>query len=44
MVNAYDEIRGVWKRKKNIEDLRSAAFVSALNKIAGDYIRLGIFP
>lgn len=44
MVNAYDEIREILKRKKNIEDLRSAAFVCALNKISGDYIRLGIFP
>lgn len=44
MVNAYDEIREIFKRKKSIEDLRSAAFVCALNKISGDYIRLGIFP
>lgn len=44
MVNAYDEIRETLKRKKTIEDLRSAAFVVALNKISGDYIRLGIFP
>ncbi len=44
MVNAYDEIRDTFKRKKGLEDLRSAAFVVALNKIAGDYIRLGIFP
>lgn len=44
MVNAYDEIRETFKRRKGVEDLRSAAFVVALNKIAGDYIRLGIFP
>jgi glutamate dehydrogenase (NAD(P)+) len=44
MVNAYDEIRETYKRRKGVEDLRSAAFVVALNKIAGDYIRLGIFP
>ncbi len=44
MVNAYDEIRETLKRKKTIEDLRSAAFVVALNKISGDYVRLGIFP
>ncbi len=44
MVNAYDEIRETMKRKKTIEDLRSAAFVVALNKISGDYVRLGIFP
>lgn len=44
MVNAYDQIREIYKKKKTIEDLRAAAFVCALNKIAGDYIRLGIFP
>ena len=44
MVNAYDEIRETMKRKKSIADHRSAAFVVSLNKIAGDYIRLGIFP
>lgn len=44
MVNAYDEIRETMKRKKTIEDHRSAAFVVSLNKIAGDYTRLGIFP
>lgn len=44
MVNAYSQIREIFKRKKNIEDLRSAAFVVALDKISGDYVRLGIFP
>ncbi len=44
MVNAYDEIREIYKKRKGVEDLRTAAFVCALNKIAGDYIRLGIFP
>jgi glutamate dehydrogenase (NAD(P)+) len=44
MVNAYDQIREVYKRKKNLEDLRTAAFIVALDKISGDYVRLGIFP
>ena len=44
MVNAYDQIREVYKRNNKIEDLRSAAFVVALEKISGDYVRLGIFP
>lgn len=44
MVNAYDQIREVYKQKSDIEDLRTAAFIVALNKISGDYIRLGIFP
>lgn len=44
MVNAYDQIREVYKRKSKIEDLRTAAFIVALDKISGDYLRLGIFP
>ncbi len=44
MVNAYDQIREVYKEKGTIEDLRTAAFIVALNKISGDYVRLGIFP
>jgi glutamate dehydrogenase (NAD(P)+) len=44
MVNAYQQIREVSKRKKGINDFRTAAFVSALNKIASDYMTLGIFP
>jgi glutamate dehydrogenase (NAD(P)+) len=44
MVNAYHQIREITMRKKNIDDLRTGAFVSALNKIANDYVRLGIFP
>lgn len=44
MVNAYDQIREVYKRNATIEDLRTAAFIVALDKISGDYIRLGIFP
>jgi len=44
MVTAYAEIRDVYKRKKKVEDLRTAAFVSAINKVASDYMTLGIFP
>ena len=44
MVTAYQQIREVKKRKKKIEDLRTAAFVSALKKISSDYIALGVFP
>jgi glutamate dehydrogenase (NAD(P)+) len=44
MVFAYRQIREVYKRNKNIEDMRSAAFVVAINKIASDYMALGIFP
>ncbi len=44
MVEAYQQIRLVRKRKKRINDLRSAAFVSALNKVGNDYLNLGVFP
>lgn len=44
MITAYAQIREIWKRKKKVEDLRTAAFVNALNKIANDYIRMGVFP
>ena len=44
MVNAYNEIRETWKSNKKIPDLRTAAFVCAIDKIANSYIALGIFP
>ncbi|WP_018478188.1 Glu/Leu/Phe/Val family dehydrogenase [Pontibacter roseus] len=43
MINAYHEIRGVMI-KKNIEDMRTAAFLSAIEKIGVSYEALGIFP
>jgi glutamate dehydrogenase (NAD(P)+) len=44
MVTSYHNIREILRRRKNITDLRTAAFVNALDKVANDYIRLGIFP
>jgi glutamate dehydrogenase (NAD(P)+) len=44
MINAYQQIREIWKRRKNINDLRTAAFVSAIEKVALSYRELGIFP
>ncbi|NND35399.1 MAG: Glu/Leu/Phe/Val dehydrogenase [Saprospiraceae bacterium] len=44
MVTAYHQIRETMLRKPKIEDLRSAAFVSALGKVASDYMNMGIFP
>ncbi|MCB0654239.1 MAG: Glu/Leu/Phe/Val dehydrogenase [Saprospiraceae bacterium] len=44
MITAYNEVRDTQKRKKKIEDLRTAAFVTALLKIADDYNAMGIFP
>jgi len=44
MITSYSEIRSIMKRKKGITDLRTAAFVSAINKISSDYLSLGIWP
>ncbi len=44
MITAYQQIRETSKRKKKIEDMRTAAFVSALGKVSSDYLNLGIFP
>jgi glutamate dehydrogenase (NAD(P)+) len=44
MINAYHTIRETWQSNKAIEDMRSAAFVSAISKVGSDYMQLGIFP
>jgi glutamate dehydrogenase (NAD(P)+) len=43
MVTAYHQILEV-KHKYNADDLRTAAFINAINKIAISYMDLGIFP
>jgi glutamate dehydrogenase (NAD(P)+) len=44
MVNAYNSINELRKRRKKIPSLRAAAFINALEKIANDYMNLGVFP
>ena len=44
MITAYKQIRETYKRKKKVEDLRTAAFITAINKVAADYLALGVFP
>ncbi|MBK8620920.1 MAG: Glu/Leu/Phe/Val dehydrogenase [Saprospiraceae bacterium] len=45
MVNAYENIMEVyWKNQPKMRSLRSAAFVNALEKVANDYMTLGVFP
>ncbi|MFQ5652213.1 MAG: Glu/Leu/Phe/Val dehydrogenase [bacterium] len=44
MVTAYDAIREVWKTTRGVTDLRTAALVVAINKIAISYVQAGIFP
>lgn len=44
MAIAYNQIREIWKSDSRIPSLRTAAFISAINKIAVCYAELGIFP
>ncbi len=44
MVSAYHPIREVWKREGGKVDLRTAAMIVAIDKIATSYSQLGIFP
>jgi len=44
MCNAYDTVRETKMANSAIKELRTATFVTAINKIAVDYMQLGIFP
>jgi glutamate dehydrogenase (NAD(P)+) len=44
MIEAYQDIREFMKRRKGIEDLRTAAFAVSINKIRDSYYAMGIFP
>jgi glutamate dehydrogenase (NAD(P)+) len=44
MRSAYRDIREVIRRRRKVQDLRMAAFVIAIEKIAQAYGDLGIFP
>ncbi|HEX8650878.1 MAG TPA: Glu/Leu/Phe/Val dehydrogenase [Pyrinomonadaceae bacterium] len=44
MAVAYQQIHEIWKADSKIPGLRTAAFISAINKIATSYAELGIFP
>ena len=44
MILAYHDIREELMRDKRIPNLRTAAFVSSLKKVAASYLELGIFP
>jgi glutamate dehydrogenase (NAD(P)+) len=44
MIVAYQEIRETLRRQPQMGDLRTAAFVMAINKVAIVYEELGIFP
>src|SRR5690606_6648081 len=44
MIFAYNEIMDYWRANNNVKDLRTAAFVSAIDKVATSYMQLGLFP
>ena len=44
MVQAYCSIREIYRERSNVKDLRSAAFINSIDKVANDYISMGVFP
>jgi glutamate dehydrogenase (NAD(P)+) len=44
MITATREITEEWKRNPQIPDMRTAAYVVAINKVGTSYAELGIFP
>ena len=44
MIGAYHQIREIQKTDRRVADLRTAAFVSAVRKVATSYLELGVFP
>lgn len=44
MITATREIMQIWKDNPSIPDMRTAAYVCAINKVGTSYAELGIFP
>lgn len=44
MISATREIMDIWNANPEIPDMRTAAYVNAINKVANSYVELGIFP
>jgi len=44
MITAFGEIWDIRQKTKGIEGLRTAAFVSAIQKVGSAYLELGVFP
>ena len=44
MITATNEIMNIWLENPSIPDMRTAAYVVAINKVATSYAELGIFP
>jgi len=44
MIAATREIMEAWKANPSVPDMRTAAYVVAINKVGTSYAELGIFP
>ncbi|NNE99602.1 MAG: Glu/Leu/Phe/Val dehydrogenase, partial [Pyrinomonadaceae bacterium] len=44
MITAYNQTREIMKSNEKVDNLRTAAFVNAIDKVALCYMELGIFP
>ena len=44
MIGAYREIRDIYVNREGVSNLRTAAFLCAIEKIGVAYEELGIFP
>jgi hypothetical protein len=44
MSSAYHPIREQWKQRQGAVNLRTAAMIVAIDKVALSYVQLGIFP
>lgn len=44
MITGYQQIRETWKSNDKVPNLRTAAFINAIDKVATCYGELGIFP
>ncbi len=44
MITAVNEVMACWNQNPTIPDMRTAAYVVAINKVANSYAELGIFP
>ena len=44
MIGAYRQLRELMRQDARVKDLRTAAFLNALRKVATSYQELGIFP
>ncbi|MBP7259814.1 MAG: hypothetical protein KBB37_00895 [Bacteroidia bacterium] len=44
MIGATNELFDIRNHNREIKDLRTAAFVNGIDKLATSYLQLGVFP